>query len=95
LEGQCDDIAVAVSEALSNVVEHAYAGLESPGPMTVEASRHERLLIVVVSDDGVGMRARDTPGVGMGLRLIFALTARLEFEDAVLGARARMTFAIG
>jgi serine/threonine-protein kinase RsbW len=92
---QCDDIAVAVSEALSNVVEHAYAGRGSPGPMTVEASRHERLLIVVVSDDGVGMRARDTPGVGMGLRLIFDLTARLEFEDTVPGSRARMTFAIG
>jgi two-component sensor histidine kinase len=63
--------------------------------MTVEASRHERLLIVVVSDDGVGMRARDTPGVGMGLRLIFDLTARLEFEDTVPGSRARMMFAIG
>lgn len=94
-DDQCDDIAVAVSEALSNVVEHAYVGLESPGSMAVEASLRERWLVVVVSDEGIGMRARDSPGVGMGLRLIFELTERLEIEDNATGARARMTFVIG
>jgi anti-sigma regulatory factor (Ser/Thr protein kinase) len=94
-DDQCDDIAVAVSEALSNVVEHAYVDLESPGSMAVEASLREHWLLVVVSDDGIGMRGRDSGGVGMGLRLIFELTERLEVEDTLPGARARMTFGIG
>ena len=94
-DAQCDDIAVAVSEALSNVVEHAYVGLECPGSMAVEASLRERWLVVVVSDDGIGLRGRDTGGVGMGLRLIFELTERLQFEDTVPGAQTRMTFEIG
>jgi anti-sigma regulatory factor (Ser/Thr protein kinase) len=94
-DDRCDDIAVAVSEALSNVVEHAYVTLESPGSVAVEASLRERWLVVVVSDDGIGMRAHDSPGVGMGLRLIFELTERFELKDTMSGARARMTFVIG
>jgi serine/threonine-protein kinase RsbW len=94
-DDQCDDIAVAVSEALSNAVEHAYVGLERPGSMAVEASLCERWLIVVVSDDGIGLRGPDSQEVGMGLRLIFELTERLRLEDTVPGARARMTFEIG
>jgi serine/threonine-protein kinase RsbW len=92
---QRDDIAVAVSEALSNAVEHAYVGQDTPGSVAVEASVRERLLIVVVSDEGIGLRSRHSAGIGMGLRLIFELTERLEFEDKMPGACTRMTFAIG
>ena len=34
---QREDIAIAVSEALTNVVQHAYAGRDSPGSVAVEA----------------------------------------------------------
>lgn len=92
---QCEDIALAVSEALSNVVNHAYLGRDTPGTVTVEASAHGSTLVVVVCDEGTGIRAHDSRGVGMGLRLIFRLTERLEFVDTTPGARVSMTFRIG
>jgi serine/threonine-protein kinase RsbW len=94
-DDQCDDITVAVSEALSNVVKHAYVDRDTPGSVAVRAWARERWLVVVVSDDGIGLRARDSPGVGIGLRLIFELTERFEFKDTTSGTRARMTFVIG
>ncbi|MEA2181776.1 MAG: serine/threonine-protein kinase RsbW [Solirubrobacteraceae bacterium] len=92
---QCEDIAVAVSEALSNVVKHAYVGRDAPGIVAIEASARGPALVVVVSDEGIGIRARESRGVGMGLRLIFRLTERLEFVDTMPGARVSMTFRIG
>jgi serine/threonine-protein kinase RsbW len=92
---QCEDIAVAVSEALSNVVKHAYVGHDAPGIVAIEASARGPALVVVVSDEGIGIRARESRGVGMGLRLIFRLTERLEFVDTMPGARVSMTFRIG
>jgi len=92
---QCEDIAVAVSEAVSNVVVHAYVGRERPGSVALEASVRGSALVVVVCDEGVGMRARESRGVGIGLRLIFRLTERLEFADTLPGTRVAMTFWIG
>jgi anti-sigma regulatory factor (Ser/Thr protein kinase) len=92
---QCEDIAVAVSEAMNNVVEHAYVGRETPGIVAVEASGHGSVLVVVVCDEGIGIRARDIRGVGIGLQLIFRLTERVEFVDTMAGARVSMTFRIG
>jgi len=67
----CDAIALAVSEALTNVVQHAYVG-EERGPIIVEArlERHDQLL-VRVSDEGRGPTPRaDSPGLGLGLGVI-------------------------
>jgi anti-sigma regulatory factor (Ser/Thr protein kinase) len=92
---QCEDVALAVSEALSNTVEHAYVGLDTPGSVEVEASLRERSLVVVVSDNRIARRARDGPAMAMSLRLIFELTERFEFENTRSGTWARMTFVIG
>jgi serine/threonine-protein kinase RsbW/stage II sporulation protein AB (anti-sigma F factor) len=97
-ERQREDIALAVSEALSNAVLHAYVGRDSPGDVGVDAWIDERALEVVVCDDGVGMLPRaDSPGLGLGLSLIARMTEHLEVEspDATRGMRLRMTFAIG
>jgi len=96
---QREDIALAVSEALSNAVLHAYVGRDSPGDVGVDAwIDDERALEVVVCDDGVGMLPRtDSPGLGVGLSLIARMTEHLEVvsPDAIPGMRLRMTFAIG
>jgi len=97
-ERQLEDIALAVSEALSNAVVHAYVGHDSPGVVAVNALREGRVLEVVVCDEGIGMLPRtDSPGPGLGLPLIVRVTEGLELEsmDAMPGVRVRMKFAIG
>jgi anti-sigma regulatory factor (Ser/Thr protein kinase) len=65
-----DDVAVAVSEVLTNVVVHAYRDRARPGPLRVVAAIEGESLRVTVRDEGVGFRRRDdSPGLGMGLSL--------------------------
>jgi len=95
---QCEDIALAVSEALSNAVVHAYVGRDSPGSMAVQAWRQAQSLHVVVVDAGKGMGERsDSPGLGLGLELIDRMTTQLRIDslDTMSGVRLRMTFAVG
>jgi serine/threonine-protein kinase RsbW len=67
------DVALAVGEALANVVLHAYAG-RAAGEVRLSAERAGETLLVTVSDDGVGMRPRtDSPGLGLGLALMGAV----------------------
>lgn len=65
-----EDVALAVSEACSNVVVHAYRAGE-PGEIRVEADADRGALQVRVADDGVGCAPRpDSPGLGLGLDLV-------------------------
>jgi anti-sigma regulatory factor (Ser/Thr protein kinase) len=90
------DIALAVSEACTNVVMHAYLG-GAVGAMTAEAYHADDELVVVVSDEGSGMVPRpDSPGLGLGLSLIAQLAKRVEVGvNAPTGTALRMTFAVG
>ncbi len=95
-ERQCEDVALAVSEALSNAVLHAYVGRERPGEMQVEAWVDDDGLQIAVSDDGVGMLPRpDSPGLGLGLALIgqVADAVRVVSRGTAPGVRLWMTFA--
>jgi serine/threonine-protein kinase RsbW len=68
---QLDDIALAVSEATTNVVMHAYRDREDPGTFTLGLDLEGGSLLIDVRDDGVGMRPReDSPGMGFGLPII-------------------------
>src|SRR4051794_12286775 len=67
-----EDIKLAVTEACTNVVRHAYIGSE--GPLEVEVVPGPGELTVTVVDHGSGIREgprRD--GAGLGLPLIAAL----------------------
>ncbi len=91
---QREDIGVAVSEALTNAVVHAYDG--AVGVLAVDAWMSARSLNVVVCDEGGGMLPRtSTRGIGLGLGLIVRMTRKLAIEESEHGMRVRMTFAIG
>jgi len=89
------DIALAVSEACSNVVMHAYRGDAAPGRLAVDAYRDDGEFFVVVCDEGSGLRPRtDSPGLGIGLGLIAGLSKRLEIaSQEPAGATVTMVFA--
>lgn len=68
-DAQIDNIRLAASEAVTNVVLHAYRG--EPGQIQVTAALAGRELWILVADEGGGMQPRaDRPGLGLGLGLI-------------------------
>jgi serine/threonine-protein kinase RsbW len=91
---QSAEIALAVSEACTNVVVHAYRDME-PGELVLTVERHAAQMIVSVADHGHGMIPRaDSPGLGLGLPTIAALTSRFEVRRGPRdrGTSLRMTF---
>jgi serine/threonine-protein kinase RsbW len=74
-----DSIAVCVSEAMTNVVMHAYRNMASPGQIDMEAELDGDSLTVRVCDQGHGLEPRlDSPGLGLGLPLISQFSAGSE-----------------
>ena len=88
------DIKLAVTEACTNVVIHAYP--DGEGPMEVRAVLGDEKLSVIVRDQGRGVVPRaDSPGLGLGLPLIATLTESLELGTGADDAtEVRMTFRI-
>ena len=63
-------LALCVSEAVSNVVVHAYRALDEPGEVEVEAHKPNGYLCLYVRDQGSGLAPRvDSPGLGLGLSI--------------------------
>jgi serine/threonine-protein kinase RsbW len=89
------DIRLAVTEACTNVVVHAYPDGEE-GPMEVLATLLGDELIVVVRDEGRGIGPRpDSPGLGLGLPLIASLAESLQLgHDLQERTEVRMTFSL-
>ncbi len=89
------DIKLAVTEACTNVVVHAYP--DGEGPLRVGATVTADLLTVVVRDEGQGIVPRaDSPGLGLGLPLIATLAESLELgKDDEERTEVRMSFRLG
>ena len=72
-DDQLEAVRLAVSEALTNAVIHAYP--RRGGRIHVTAWTVPGEFIVEIADDGLGFQTHtDTPGLGMGLGLISQLT---------------------
>lgn len=87
-----EDIRLAVTEACTNVVRHAYG--DRGGDIDVVVRPRGRALEVIVADGGRGMGpSPDTSGPGLGLPLIAALADSLEIQPAAsTGSRLVMSF---
>jgi anti-sigma regulatory factor (Ser/Thr protein kinase) len=88
-------VEVAVSEAVSNAVVHAYREAPEPGRIVVRARFVDACLRVEVSDNGLGMRPRaDSPGLGLGLPLIAQLATHVDITSHD-GTTVLLEFALG
>jgi anti-sigma regulatory factor (Ser/Thr protein kinase) len=68
-----EDVRVAVSEALANVVLHAYVG-RAPGPMILEVWCDGDDLLVRICDEGRGLVPRiDSPGLRVGISVMASM----------------------
>ena len=88
------DIALAVSEAVTNSVLHAFVH-QPAGTISLTADAAVDALHVCITDDGSGMRPRsDSPGMGIGLRLISRLTSSFELGagPSGRGTEVRLSF---
>lgn len=87
------DIKLAVTEACTNVVVHAYPDGEGPMELGARISDDRHRLDVVVCDDGEGIVPRaDSPGLGLGLPLIATLAENVELGREGDRTAVRMTF---
>jgi len=76
-----DDVALAVSEGVSNAVIHAFRGREG-GRIDVRAIVDGDRVVVSISDDGVGVAPNpESPGLGLGLALIGSLSDGVELRN--------------
>jgi len=92
--GQIDAARLAVTEAATNVVLHAYDA--TAGSIHVRVGVIDGELQIVIDDDGFGIRPRtDSPGIGAGLSIIARSCESLEVgSGASGGGRMRMRFAL-
>jgi serine/threonine-protein kinase RsbW len=94
-DDQLDSIRLAVSEAATNVVVHAYD--DNSGRIQLDAGLAAGELWVLIADDGLGMRPQiQSPGLGFGLSLISQVCDEFEIAKRSSGGlEVRMRFALG
>jgi anti-sigma regulatory factor (Ser/Thr protein kinase) len=89
-----ETVALCVSEAVTNVILHAYRGSGS-GEFALTGQVDHDALVISVCDEGGGIRPReDSPGAGLGLHLISELADDVEVGGAERGGRVTMRFAL-
>jgi serine/threonine-protein kinase RsbW len=91
---QLDDIRLGASEAVTNVVQHAYEG--RPGSFQLTASYTPGELWLMIADDGAGLRPGSVHGgLGLGLAVIAQVTDEFQIvRRASGGTQLEMRFSI-
>ncbi|HEX2104519.1 MAG TPA: ATP-binding protein, partial [Solirubrobacteraceae bacterium] len=101
LEGESliADLKLSASEAITNVVLHAYRDHDRPGTVAagISTDRTAGRAEVVVTDTGVGMSRRpDSPGAGLGLSIMTAICDQVTIRPGStdVGTEVRLIFAV-
>jgi serine/threonine-protein kinase RsbW len=90
------DLKLAVTEACTNVVQHAY-GPGAPGQVHVTYELEPGVVRITVVDDGAGLSAPKSPEAeeregGMGLAIIRSLADELELDTGPDGRGTQLRF---
>jgi len=92
------DLKLAVTEACTNAIQHAYGGGEVAGAIVVRYTGEPGMLSIEIEDSGYGFEPEASPdaterngaGNGMGLMIIRVLTDELEISNTGSGMRLRL-----
>ena len=91
------DMKIAVTEACTNAVIHAYG--EEGGPLEVSIGRDPGRIVLTVRDRGHGLRPlpslSEGPPFGFGLALIASLSDEFGIAGGQHGTEVRIGFAVG
>ena len=92
-EGLVGDIMLAVSEAVTNAVKHAYP--EGNGDVELRANlQTDEDLEIVIRDGGAGFGPTSSEGLGAGLMLMNECADTLDVDQGPGGVTVRMLFRI-
>ena len=96
LEVDLDGMVLAVSEAVANVVTHAYAD-DARGVIELSATALPYEIAIEVRDHGRGMAwtAGRSPGAGYGIEIIRRLAQHVAVRDSADGVALTMRFRRG
>jgi len=88
-----EDVALAVSEAVTNAVKYAYGA--TPGrSVSLSASAEDGWLTLRVGDRGTGFGAGSSDGLGLGLSIIARLCDDLKIVQEGSGTQVLMRFVL-
>lgn len=91
-----EDLVLAVDEAVTNVVDHAYATFDEAGPVVLDAKVEPRTdglecVVVTVSDSGRWRPVPKDPGYrGRGLRMMRVCADSWRLESDASGTRVTL-----
>lgn len=91
--GLVEDVALAVSEAVTNAVKYAYDASEGRS-VSLSASAEDGMLTLRVSDRGTGFGAGSSDGLGLGLSIIARLCDDLKIVQEGTGTQVLMRFTL-
>src|SRR5690242_21558721 len=93
------DLKLALTEAASNSVRHAYAGDDQAGVVEISYELRQDRLVIEVSDEGEGFDPAEAEGApeelsegGLGIAIIRAIADELEIGTQPGGKGSRLRF---
>ena len=92
---QAAEIVLAINEAASNAIAHAFRTTGEPSSISLEAYVTDTELHVTVADRGIWRRRRPRADGGRGLRLIDVLADGVELERTSSGTEVHLRWLLG